>query len=116
MRYALLLYAEVEAAKASTHERAAAELARYGRITQALADEAVLRGGEAFLPASTAHRVRSADGSTLVEDVPEGDVELGGFVLVECDEDRALEIAALLPVSTHGHVEVRPLMELPPPT
>ena len=39
--------------------------------------------------------------------------ELSGFYLVDCDEARALDIAARLPVITHGVVEVRPLMSLP---
>lgn len=116
MRYALLLYADVDAARASSRELANAELAHYHRITQALTDEGVLRGGEAFLPASTARQIHVDGGKTKVDDVPEAQVELSGFFLVECDEARALEIAAILPVSTHGHVEIRPLMDLPPPT
>lgn len=116
MRYALLLYADVEAARATTHAQADRELARYAEITQALAAEGVLRGGEAFLPAAMARRVTRDGESTVVTDVPTADLELSGYVLVECDEDRAVAIAADLPVATHGQVEVRSLMEVPPPT
>ena len=116
MRHALLLYADVEAARAATRAEADAELARYASITQALADEGVLRGGEAFLPASSGQRVRVVDGDDVVEAVPASQLELSGFFLVECDQQRALEIAAALPVATHGRVEVRPLMDLPAPS
>lgn len=39
--------------------------------------------------------------------------ELSGFYLVDCGEQQALDIAARMPVATHGAVEVRPLMTLP---
>lgn len=115
MRYALMLYADVEAARAASREQADAELDRYRRITQELAGEGVLRGGEAFLPASTAMRVQSTDAAPDVSDVPPGELELSGFFIVECDEGRAIEIAAGMPVASHGQVEVRPLMDMPAP-
>ncbi len=80
------------------------------------ADEGVLRGGEAFLPASTACRVTMTGEAPEMSDVPSSKLELSGFFLVECEEERAIEIAAELPVVTHGEVEVRPLMDMPPPT
>lgn len=116
MLYSLLLYADVGAARATTRAQADTELQRYGQITQGLADEGVLRGGEAFLPASTGCRVTISGDSLTTLDVPSSELELSGFYLVECDEDRAIEIAAELPVAAHGRVEVRPLMEMPPPT
>lgn len=116
MRYALLLYADVGAARTATRAQADAELRRYGQITEELADEGVLRGGEAFQPASTACRVETTDAAAGVSEVPSSKLELSGFFLVECDEDRAIEIAAELPVATHGEVEVRPLMDVPSPT
>lgn len=114
MLYALLLYADVGAARAATRAQADAELQRYGKITQELAHEGVLRGGEAFLPASTAYRVTMTGEGRGVSDAPSSQLELSGFFLVECDEDRAIEIAAGLPVASHGEVEVRPLMDMPP--
>ena len=119
MRFALLLYADAAVAAATTESEADDELARYGSIAQELADEGVLRGGEAFLPASDATRVHADDETVTAEAVEAGEVgsrELSGFLLVECDRDRAVEIAGSLPVASHGHVEVRPLRDLPPPT
>ena len=115
MRYALLLYADVVAARAATRAQADREMDSYRRITQALAEEGVLRGGEAFLPASQARRVRHDGEQVTAFPVPEGELELSGFFVVECDEDRAEEIAASMPVASHGEVEIRPLLDLPAP-
>jgi hypothetical protein len=115
MRYALLLFADTAAAQAATAAQAEAELGRYGQITQELADEGVLRGGEAFLPASTGCRVAMGEVARDVREVPTAKLELSGFFLVECSWERAVEISAGLPVATHGQVEVRPLMDMPPP-
>lgn len=115
MRYALLLYADVEAARAASREQAAVEFGRYRRITEELAEEGVLRGGEAFLPASTAVRVQSTGTAPDVSEVPPSKLELSGFFIIECDERRATEIAAGMPVASHGQVEVRPLMDMPAP-
>lgn len=35
-------------------------------------------------------------------------IKLSGFYVVACDEQCAREIAACMPVATHGHVEGRP--------
>jgi hypothetical protein len=48
-----------------------------------------------------------------IEPVEVGDLELAGFFIVECDEVRAQQIAATMPVAAHGRVEVRPLLQLP---
>jgi hypothetical protein len=115
MRYAVLLYVDPTRAAATTPAEARAELSAYAEITQELATAGVLRGGEAFMPARTAQVVRVANGSVATVPAPPSDLELSGFYIVACEEKRALEIAARMPVATHGAVEVRPLMELPEP-
>jgi hypothetical protein len=115
VRYALLLYLDPVRAAATTPEQAERELSRYAEITEDLVRSGVLRGGEAFLPATMARFVTSP--GARQEDVAVGgdDLELSGFYIVECDEDHALQIAARLPVVDHGVVEVRPLLDLPEP-
>jgi hypothetical protein len=49
----------------------------------------------------------------VTEPVEVGDLELAGFFIVECDEVRAQQIAATMPVAAQGRVEVRPLLQLP---
>lgn len=113
MRYALLLYADVERARRTTPDEAAAELAVYAAITEELESAGVLVGGEAFMPADAARLVELREGQRHVSSVEAPMRELSGFYLVDCGEQQALDIAARMPVATHGAVEVRPLMTLP---
>lgn len=115
MRYALLLHMDPVRAGATTAAEAERELAAYAEITDDLARRGVLRGGEAFLPAAMATIVRGSGGHQVDVAAASGDLELSGFYVVACDEDEALEIAASMPVVTHGVVEVRPLLDLPQP-
>jgi hypothetical protein len=72
-------------------------------------------GGDQLQPPHTATTVRVQDGETLLTDGPFVDAKehLGGYCVVEADDlDRALEIAARIPVARlGGAVEVRPLVE-----
>lgn len=113
MRYALLLYADTERARRTTPEEAAAELGAYAAVTEELQADGVLEGGEAFMPADTAKLVEVRQERPQISPVEAPARELSGFYLVDCDEDQALGIAARLPVTTHGAVEVRPLMTPP---
>lgn len=113
LRYALLLYLDPERAQATTPEDARAELAAYAVISDDLTASGELRGGEAFMPSDSAIAVREVDGVAVTEPVVAGDLELAGFFIVECDEVRAQQIAATMPVAAHGQVEVRPLLQLP---
>lgn len=115
MRYALLLYLDPESAARTTPEEAEAELAAYAEVTRELSAQGVLRGGEAFLPARAGTMVRVEDGRRVASPEPATDLELSGFYLIDCDEELAVDIAARMPVATHGAVAVRPLMELPAP-
>lgn len=115
MRYALLLYMDPTRAAATTAAEAARELSAYAAVTEHLARAGVLRGGEAFLPAATASLVPGKGEHQITVGVAGEDLELSGFYIVECVEEQALEIAASMPVVTHGLVEVRPLLDLPQP-
>ena len=110
--YALLLYTDAAAAATTTPQEAMAELAQYEVLTQQLAHDGELRGGEAFLPAVEGSVVFIEDGETTIAPVDATARELSGFYVVACDEPRAVEIAARMPVAGHGHVEVRPILEL----
>jgi hypothetical protein len=116
MRYALLIYLDPELARTTDERTAQDELAAYAAITGELQRTGILRGGEAFLPASTAKVVTVQDGRRVVRAADDAPAELSGFYLVDCDEEQALDIAGRLPVATHGAVEVRPIMDLPAPS
>jgi hypothetical protein len=81
----------------------------------ALRDEPGVLGAEQLQPPESATTVREEDGKTLMTDGPFADTKeiLGGIYLLEADNlDRALELAARIPVVRWGGaVEVRPLVE-----
>ena len=79
---------------------------------------AVIRGGAALYPTSTATsvRVEGKGGKTLTTDGPYAETKeaLTGFYLLECaDLDEAVKVAATIPGAWDGVVEVRPVIEFP---
>ena len=93
-----------------------AEMAEYGAFSQAAA--AVLRGGAALYPTSTATTVRvqgGKGGDVLSTDGPHAETKevLTGFFLLECaDLDEAVARAAQIPAAWNGAVEVRPVIPM----
>jgi len=79
---------------------------------------AVIRGGAALYPTSTATsvRVEGKGGKILTTDGPYAETKeaLTGFYLLECaDLDEAVRVAATIPGAWDGVVEVRPVIEFP---
>ena len=92
----------------------AADMVEYGEFSQAA--EAVIRGGAALYPTSTATTVRVAakGGTPLTTDGPYAETKeaLTGFYLLECaDLDEAIRVAATIPGAWDGAVEVRPVID-----
>jgi hypothetical protein len=74
-----------------------------------------LLGRELDLP-QTAVTVRVRGGETLVTDGPFAETKewLGGYYVIEAaDLDAALDHASRIPNVGYGHVEVRPVMQIP---
>ena len=74
-------------------------------------DDRVLGGAE-LQPTSAATTVRLRNGDRLVTDGPYAEVKeaLGGFYILECDSiDEACQLAAGIPATEHGAVEIRPV-------
>ena len=116
-KYLLLIYAD-EAMLPASPEAFAAMDAEYTAYTRRIADQGILRAGEALEPTASATTVRVRDGKTLVTDGPFAETKeaLGGFYMIECDDlDAALAAAAGIPGARLGSVEVRPIMEMPLP-
>jgi len=94
----------------------AAELDEYLAFGAAAA--AVIRGGAALYPTSTATTVRVRDGKggdVVASDGPYAETKevLTGFYLLECaDLDEAIAVSAGLPAAWNGAVEVRPVIEM----
>ena len=89
-------------------------IAEYGDFGAAAA--AVMRGGAALYPTSTATTVRvtgGKGGDVVATDGPYTETKevLTGFYLLECaDLDEAIALAARIPGARHGAVEVRPVI------
>ncbi|WP_395693769.1 YciI family protein [Nocardioides sp.] len=97
-----------------TEPQYADQMAEYGAFGAAAA--AVIRGGAALYPTSTATQVRvDAAGETVSSDGPYAETKeaLTGFYLLECaDLDEAIAWAARIPAARDGVVEVRPVIPM----
>jgi len=110
-QYAALIYsADVD----WTLPEYAEDTAEYASFGEAAA--AVLRGGAALYPTSTATTVRVSGkgGDVVTSDGPYAETKeaLTGFYLLECaDLDEAIARAATIPGAWNGAVEVRPVID-----
>ena len=109
MKYALLIYND------PTVEPSPEEMAKimedYYKFTNSINERGINLGGEALDGIDTATTVRVRNDETLTTDGPFAETKevLGGFYLIEvADLDAAIAVAAELPGSWHGSVEVRP--------
>ena len=115
MRYLLMICSDETAEGALSPAEGAAMMAEYGKFGEEMGARGVLQGGERLRPTSDATTVRVRDGKVLTTDGPfaETKEQIGGYFLVECkDLDEAIEIAAKIPSSRHGTIEVRPVWEM----
>ncbi|MCF6377916.1 YciI family protein [Nocardioides KLBMP 9356] len=109
-QYAAIIYSTDSDWTAPEH---ADEMAEYGAFSEAAA--AIIRGGAALFPTSTATTVRTdrKGGDVVVSDGPYAETKevLTGFFLLECDDlDHAIAVAATIPGAWNGAVEVRPVI------
>ena len=112
MKYALLIYSD------NSVEPSPEDMAKitedYYKFTESIDARGINLGGKALAGVDTATTVRVRNGETLTTDGPFAETKevLGGFYLIEApDLDAAVGVAAELPGSWHGSVEVRPLWD-----
>ena len=117
MKYLLLIY-ESEASSAGMSEEEQGKIfEEYMSYTKGIKKGGQYIGGEALEPVSTATTVRVKNGKTVTTDGPfaETKEQLGGYYLVEAKNlDEAIKLAAGIPASRSGSIEVRPIMPTPP--
>ena len=113
MKYMLLIYETPDTRETFMSEEGRALMAQVNAIVRELTDSGELVGGEALADPSTAKSVRTGGASPAITDGPfaEAKEHLGGYVIVECDHARALDIASRWPAVGSGGMEVRPLMD-----
>jgi hypothetical protein len=112
MKYALLIYSDPTAE--ASQEEMAKVMEEYYKFTESINARGINLGGEALDGADTATTVRVRDNETLTTDGPFAETKevLGGFYVIDvADLDAAIKVAAELPGSWHGSVEVRPLWD-----
>jgi hypothetical protein len=115
-QYMLLIFADPADGPAQDSPEGQAEWQAWGTYTQGLKDAGAFVSGEPLEAPSTATTVSVRNGERVVTDGPFAETKewLGGFYVIEADDlDAALEHAASIPNVGYGHVEVRPLMQVP---
>ena len=113
MRYLLLIYGP-ELTEQPPEAEAMAEIEAYNAFTNEVKDRGLYEAGEALHPTTSATTVRVRDGQTIATDGPFAETKeaLGGFYLISAkDLDEAIELAAKIPMSKHGSIEVRPIFD-----
>ena len=113
MKYMLLIYSDPNAFDPAQGDTIMGE---YMAFTQEIVDSGELVAGDPLQGLETATSVRVRDGKRQTTDGPFAETKevLGGYYIVDVkDLDRALELAAKIPDSRTGVIEVRPLMAIP---
>jgi hypothetical protein len=113
MKYLLLIY-ENESVAAGMAEADQGKIwNEYMEYTDDIKKKGQYVAGEALQPVATATTVRVKDGKTVSTDGPFAETreQLGGFYMVEAkDLDEAIALAARIPASRTGSIEVRPIL------
>lgn len=113
MRYMLQIYVNEAFYETQSQEDQAADYQEYATFNDRAAARGLAPQGEALQPVATATTVRVRDGKTLTTDGPfaETKEQLGGYFVLDCKNlDEAIEMAAQIPGSRYGSIEIRPIM------
>ncbi len=115
MKYLCLIYDEEKKLGSMPKTEGDAMMGEYFAFTEGIKKSGHYLGGNALQPVQTATTVRVRNGKVSTTDGPfaETKEQLGGYYLIEAkDLNDALQVAAKIPSSRIGSIEVRPIMEL----
>jgi hypothetical protein len=112
MKYMLLIYESPDTREVFFGDEGKELMAQVGAIMEEVTRSGELVGTQALADPSNAKSVRTRDGAPAITDGPfaEAKEQVGGYVVLECDLERALDVAARWPKVGSGGIEVRPLM------
>ena len=113
MKYMLLICHDENSWTNRTENERQAIYAEYRGLIEELKSQGKYLFGDQLQPASTAQTVRVRDGQPLVTDGPFAETreQVGGFFMIEAENiDEAKSIAARIPSSRTGTIEVRPVV------
>ncbi len=114
MKYLCLIYDEEKKLESMPKSEGEAFMGEYFAFTEGIKQTGHYLGGNALQPVQTATTVRVRNGKVSATDGPfaETQEQLGGYYLIEArDLDEAIQVAARIPSSRIGSIEVRPIME-----
>ena len=117
MKYLLLIYENEKSFAGLSEAEQGKIFEEYMTYTKGIRKSGNYIGGEALQAISTATTVRVKNGKTITTDGPFAETreQLGGYYLVEAkDLDEAIKLAAGIPASRTGSIEVRPILPTPP--
>ena len=115
MRYMFLIYENESLANQRSDAEQADIMERHMAFAAKVRDAGLMESGDPLLDTNTATTIRVQDGKVTHTDGPfaETKEQLGGYYILNCENlDQALELAAELPSTEYGSVEVRPIMEV----
>lgn len=115
MRYMLLVYDCLRYPEGGA--AADRKIAAVNAFIEMCAERGVLEAYDPLQTDDTATTVRVRDDEVLFTDGPyaEAREQLGGYFILNCDRDEALELAAKCPFASEGGLELRPIMDVPRP-
>ena len=117
MKYLCLIYDEEKKLNTMPKREGDAFMGEYFGFTEGIKKSGHYLGGNALQPVQTATTVRVRNGKVSTTDGPfaETQEQLGGYYLIEAkDLNDAIQVAAKIPSSRIGSIEVRPIMEFDP--
>jgi hypothetical protein len=113
VKYMLLIYTDPDARTDPTRTQKMAD--EYVTFTQEIIESGELQAGDRLHDVDSATTVRVRNGGANATDGPFVETKefLGGYYIVDVkDLDRAVELAAKIPDSRTGAVEVRPVWDM----
>ncbi|HUL42772.1 MAG TPA: YciI family protein [Bacteroidota bacterium] len=120
MKYLCLIYSDESQWRTMPKEEMGKMSADYFAFTEGIIRSGNFIAGNPLQPTNTATTVRVRNGKLSATDGPfaETKEQLGGYYLIDAkDLNHAIQIAAKIPGSLVGSIEVRPIqeMEMPQP-
>jgi hypothetical protein len=115
VNYILLIHAEEEVWTAYDAAQQAATMSRHEQLEKELRAAGQYRGCGGLMPSRSATTLRLKEGERVVTDGPYAETreQFGGYYVVDVrDLDEALAIAARIPTTPNGAIEIRPVADL----
>ncbi|MDP9173222.1 MAG: YciI family protein [Planctomycetota bacterium] len=112
MKYMLLIYMDEKAMSEPEREQCYKDSTQLSRDLHA---KGQFLGANPLQPVAAATSLRVREGKRLVTDGPFAETreQLGGYFLIDAqDLDAAINVAARIPGSRKGTVEIRPVIEI----